>query len=53
MALSEEEREAFLRRMSGVREARLEPGESKPNGKLKRQRVWTDPEIEIAIAFGF
>jgi hypothetical protein len=52
MAITQKDRDDFLRRMGAVTEARqVSSGDNKR--KEAGERVWTDDEIEEAISYGF
>ena len=54
MPLSEQDREAFLRRMGAVVEARLESDDSQlSSDSVSYSKKWSDEDIQMAIAMGF
>lgn len=54
MPLSKQEREAFLRRIGAVVEARSATDGNQANSdSVSSLATWTDSDIEMAIAMGF
>ena len=54
MSLSDEEREAFLRRMGAVVAARSDADDNPENSDSpSSSKIWSDTDILMAIAMGF
>ena len=54
MSLSDEEREAFLRRMGAVVKSRSgSDGDLEDSNSPSSSRIWSDTDILMAIAMGF